>query len=486
MRNCWPLVLIASIAALGCAYAQTPATPTPALRPFRVASDYPSIQAAVDSLPPTGGTVYLPEGRWVLDKALDLTCRTYYDLPPQEREKRGLPVRIGSYIHLTGAGNGTILEGRMKDGPVIDMTDSSYCTLSNFQIWSNTAQCGILLARPDPKNRAGVLRSAGWDNFYNLWINGSYSVANVYSLTSEVDKWWGCWFTNGAPDSYCFVFTHRNFAQITSPFVGELAENVSCADQRLFGCFFMHYCTPRDKANPGGATIYLRGYCEDITVTDCDFGSAGVKATLWLDCSQGPVKQLHVTNNRFENSDTDLVFANGTEDMASWQVTFRDNNCYGTQRRFLESPGAANYWQVAGNLFYGATTPGLAPLHFGALNNSVVERNWFLNEPEANQGKVPQVVVDGACADSEVQVPRSEDFQGKLVRSRLTALNDNGTRREYLGDPSAPVVLNLPLVDTAKLPNPKRGDLALDSGANTKSGKPGLAVYDGEKWQYTN
>lgn len=465
--------------ALSSAQAQPEAT---APRPFRVASDYPSIQAAVDSLPPTGGTVYIPEGRWVLDKALDLTGRTYYNLPPEELEKRGLPSRTNSYIHLTGAGNGTILEGRMKEGPVIDMTDSSYCTLSNFQIQSSTAQCGILLARPAAKNRGGTLRSAGWHNFYNLWINGSYAVANVYNVTSEVDKWWGCWFTNGAPDSYCFVFTHRNFAGISSPFMGEIAEGVSNADQRLIGCFFLHVVTPKDKDNPQGATIYLRGYGEDVTVSDCDFGSGGVKAAIWIDGGPGPFKQVHVTRNRFESSVTNLVLSTGM----NLQVTFRDNNCWGVQRSFIRADSAI-FWQVSGNLFVGATVPDVPPMHFGSLDKSVIERNWCeLNESEAKKGKVPHLLVEGNCAESEVRVPRREHFAGRLVRSRLTALNDGGVRREYLGEADAPTLFNLPLVDTAKLANPKRGDVALDNGANTTSGKPGLAVFDGEKWQYGN
>ncbi len=471
-----PLALLLSFA-----HAQPPPE-VPTAGPFRLASDYPSLQAAVDSLPPTGGTVFIPEGRWVLEKALDLTGRTYYNLPPEELEKRGLPSRTDSYIHLTGAGNGTILEGRMQQGPVIDMTDSSYCTLSNFQILSNTAQCGILLARPAAKNRGGTLRSSGWHNFYNLWINGSYSVANVYSVTSEVDKWWGCWFTNGAPDSHCFVFTHRNFAQIDSPYVGEIAEGVSNADQRLLGCFFLHHVTPKDKDNPQGATIYLRGYGEDVTISDCDFGSGGVKAAIWIDGGPGPFKQVHVTRNRFESSVTDLVRATGM----NLQVTFRDNNCWGVQRSFIRADSAI-YWQVSGNLFIGATVPDVPPMHFGSLSQSVIERNWCeLNESEAQKGKVPHLLVEGNCAESEVQVPRREHFSGRLVRSRLTALNDGGVRREYLGEADAPTLFNLPLVDTAKLANPKRGDVALDNGANTKSGKPGLAVFDGEQWQYGN
>src|SRR6478672_199758 len=94
-----------------------PATPTtsPTPRPFRVATDYPSIQAAIDSLPDTGGTVYIPEGRYVLDKALDFTRRNYHVLLRDQEKAEGIRSRTNQYVHLMGAGNGTILEGRMKE-----------------------------------------------------------------------------------------------------------------------------------------------------------------------------------------------------------------------------------------------------------------------------------------------------------------------------------------------------------------------------------
>ena len=43
--------------------------PGAASHPFRVATDYPSLQTAVDSLGPgNGGTVYIPAGRYRLDQ----------------------------------------------------------------------------------------------------------------------------------------------------------------------------------------------------------------------------------------------------------------------------------------------------------------------------------------------------------------------------------------------------------------------------------
>ena len=64
------------------------------------------------------------------------------------------------------------------------MTDSSFCSISQLQIQSRSAQCGILLARPHPKNRKNTLLSCGWHTFYSVNIGGSYSVAAVYNQAS--------------------------------------------------------------------------------------------------------------------------------------------------------------------------------------------------------------------------------------------------------------------------------------------------------------
>ncbi|HEX8911132.1 MAG TPA: hypothetical protein VF796_02150, partial [Humisphaera sp.] len=305
------LLLLAPSAAVAVASA-APATTQPATqpaavpaapRPFRVATDYPTIQAAIDSLPDTGGTVYVPEGRYVLDKALDFTRRNYHVLLRDEEKKAGIRPRTNQYVHLMGAGNGTILEGRMKEGPVIDMTDSSFCSISQLRVESRTAQCGILLARPHPKNRKGTLLSCGWHTFYSVNVGGSYSVAAVYNQASEVDRWYGCQFSNTHPDAHVFVFAYGNFAGIVSPYAGELCELGSNADQRLHGCLITHHCgAPADKDNPKGATIYVQGWAEDFTLADCDFGvGANVKAAIWLDGERNPCKGMHLTDNRIEN-----------------------------------------------------------------------------------------------------------------------------------------------------------------------------------------
>ena len=326
--------------------------PGTASHPFRIATDYSSIQAAIDSLEPgIGGTVYIPEGRYKLDKAIDLTRLNYHTQTREEDRKRGRKSRTNTYLHLKGAGNGTILEGNMKAGPVIDMTDASYCTLSNLQIQSHTADCGILLARPHPKLRHGILLSCGWHTFYNLNIGGHYRVAAVYNQASEVDRWYGCTFSNSTPDAHCFVFTYRNFAGIQSPYVGETCEVGSNADQRLHGCVFFHH-PAKGKGEPQGATIYIQGWAEDFSLADCDFGTSNVKAAVWIDSTRNPVKQVHLTNNRFENQNQVLLLATGR----TFLVDFEGNTCYGTGTNYIRADHA-EYWRIQGNIFGRSDTP---------------------------------------------------------------------------------------------------------------------------------
>ena len=76
-----------------------------------------------------------------------------------------------------------------------------------MQITSQTADCGILVARIAGDNpnvwkegQSKLTPSAGWHEFDNLWIGGRYRVASVYNLTSEVNWWYGCRFMNTHPE----------------------------------------------------------------------------------------------------------------------------------------------------------------------------------------------------------------------------------------------------------------------------------------------
>jgi len=64
----------------------------------------------------------------------------------------------------------------------------------------------------------------------------------------------------------------------------------------------------------------------------------------------------------------------------------------------------------------------------------------------------------------------------------IDAMDENGVRRHYAGSSASGEVMNLEMVNTKNVKNPRRGDIALDDGTNAPDGKPALAIYDGKNW----
>jgi hypothetical protein len=130
-------------------------------------------------------------------------------------------------------------------------------------------------------------------------------------------------------------------------------------------------------------------------------------------------------------------------------------------------------------------------MDFSDLRNGRITDNIyrFQNWGGKNAQDAPERVATGdRCRGSVIEVARREmvDFD-TLEATELDVLDDGGVRRRYLGSAAAAgTVLNLTPANTAKLTKARRGDIAVDDGTNTKSGKPGLAVFDGKTWQTMN
>ena len=70
------IALVACLSLLTWNFAASQSAPTPALpgaRPAIEAANYPSLQAAIDALPPTGGVVRLPAGTFEINEPLRIT-----------------------------------------------------------------------------------------------------------------------------------------------------------------------------------------------------------------------------------------------------------------------------------------------------------------------------------------------------------------------------------------------------------------------------
>ena len=142
-------------------------------RAFLVATDFPSIQDAIDALPWGGGTVYIPAGSYTIHKTLNMSS--------------ALRDRWCS-INLRGAGmmGATVLTLDTHGEPGIDLSGNAFCQLSDIHFRNRSANVGILLSRPPDEG------SAGNHTFRNLLFDGAYPVSTVYSIGSEVNRWYDC------------------------------------------------------------------------------------------------------------------------------------------------------------------------------------------------------------------------------------------------------------------------------------------------------
>jgi len=185
--------------------------------PFIVATPGRPLQDAINALPPTGGTVYLSPGIYTLTKPLNLTN---FRAPSKT-------------ITLIGAGRyATEIRGKNFNGPIIDMTASSYCTIKDLTIRGEKVDVGILLAR----EFQGAGATAGHHTFENVIITGEFSKAAVYSMGSEVNRFYNCIFTNRKKKGYCFYSTPRNPLNVKSCYMGGGGGGGCNTELRFYGC----------------------------------------------------------------------------------------------------------------------------------------------------------------------------------------------------------------------------------------------------------
>jgi len=449
-----------------------PAPPTAkvarAKPPRVIATDYPDLQAAVDALPDRMGEVYLPAGNYVLTKTLNLSY-------PKGGYRGG--------IKLIGAGLTTRIIARTQGKPAIDLTGANHCVMQDLVISAephrvkpaDRPNVGLLLARNTDGGAAQEHR------FTNVNIIGHFSIANVYNITSELVRFVGCMFINKAPGGHNLVWSSDNFAKIKSPYRGKIRTLYSNTELRIIGCTFYNW---NDK---GGSNLHMRGFTMDTTVRDCYMNPPkdGYAIYLGMSSKGGPVRDAEFVSIRVEGERAkDIIRIEGRAE----NVTIR--NCallYG-EGTALNADAVTNLsfenndvWNIRG---------WKTALRVGRLTNSRLVGNLFTfqNWGGKNPQKGPAMVIRGERAvGSHIQAPKREMVDYRTIAGTvIDALQDGGTRRQYLGGTTSAVTLNLTPVDTAKLKNPKRGDLALDDGTHTASGKPGLAVHDGKTWVYMN
>lgn len=207
-----------------------------------------------------GNTIYVPEGRTVLKKPLNL---------------RG---KIGWRVH--GEGLHSVIEADFGEAgarwPVVDMTGAYRCILESFRIVGNNTGCGLLQARKD-------YGSSSQHFVRNVTIEGNFNLAALCNFASEVNTYDHCYFSGGEK-GHCVVLgnglrirehpgRHPFYRAIMSPYADAPEWPAGYASStmqqgRFRDCHF---------SNHGAAASAIKIYSnEGMVVSDWHFEGGGI------------------------------------------------------------------------------------------------------------------------------------------------------------------------------------------------------------------
>ncbi len=346
------VALLAPLAALHAADAERKAaeslcvTGGPAAKPVTLnAADYPSLQAAVDALPKTGGTILLPPGEFKLKKTLNLSfaARNY----PQ----------FG--VQLKGAGkSATMLLLDTKMQPGLDFTGNSHWKVSDLHIRNRSANVGALLART-PANGRGCC-----GEFNNVAFDGSYPIATVYMTASECCRFWNCTIGNQLKKWYnkdgqgwtegeaAVMISPGNIRNVQSPYCKAGTGGGSNTEYLFDGC------TISSEA-PESCGMKIFGQACDIRVTSSYLYSSGF-AAIYLDGTKGNLHNVSLRDLRIEAEKAQhALYAIGhtslvTIEGGAWSSTKEAILQEGAPVAFTDvggpctsTVGAANKWKIS-------------------------------------------------------------------------------------------------------------------------------------------
>ncbi len=349
--------------------------------------------------------IYLPPGSYVLDKPLNLTGRN--TRPKSEEYPRSM-----DFITLRGGGRlNTTIVGTMKDQPVIDLTDSSHCSLQDLHITSSTANVGVLLARDKSDG------SAGSHYFSNILLDGVYSLADVYCFASEINRFVSCDFYNSASNGVSFLITPHNVWDVAGPHT-ELSKGSSNTEFRFYGCNFAAW-------GPGKSVgLWMCGTVNDLSLFGGYFSAASYTAIL-LDGTRGVVQDVSIEGVRIEAERAEhCLVARGRVD----NVRLRTGSwisCVGEPICYEPGDGYGLNWDMAGLTLqvYDGLTKDYAPgpgnyrmARFASpLRSSRLEvlQNYFIrwtrDEAGATQGPTyppgRAVVFEAEASGNRITVP---------------------------------------------------------------------------------
>jgi len=274
--------ILASALALGTLIATAAEPKTPV---SLNAADYPTLQAAVDALPITGGTIVLPPGLIKLDKTLNLSyaAKKY----PQFA------------VYLRGAGKmATTILLDTKGQPGLDFTGNAYWKVSDLHILNRSANVGALLART-PANGRGCS-----GEFSNVMFSGCYPIAAVYMTGAEVCRFFNCNIKNQLMKFYnsgvegmtegeaALMVSPSNIRNVQSPYCEEGTGGGSNTELSIIGCSI-------GSDAPKSAAIKIFGSASDIRIVGSYLHSTGF-AAIYLDGTKGNLSNISIRDVRIE------------------------------------------------------------------------------------------------------------------------------------------------------------------------------------------
>ena len=168
-------------------------------------------------------------------------------------------------FNFTVFGNGATINADVAGSWALDMIGSKRLVLKDFSIWSSNAKCGIVLGR----NSADT---ADMHSFYNVHVQGLYTLASIYNFASEHVSYYDCFFFNdydAGSDAYVVINDSFNSFGINSTYTTSTTANQfqSFNASQYRNCkFFRRTFDGNDSLGP---CIYMDQGCQKHEYNGC-------------------------------------------------------------------------------------------------------------------------------------------------------------------------------------------------------------------------
>jgi len=416
-----------------------------------VTNDAAAIQAAVNALPASGGSLEFPSGAtFVIGTPINFTGKSNFTVTGFGATIRCGATRITSYLNLDGAANATIIgltfDQRGAQMPLY--TSGDYPTVYNAGIYTNSGVAGLKVQNCTFKNLyviGGYIRASSNVTFSDCAFTSPAQTQNqnlqhLQFQTSQNIRVFNCDFLNDAP------------ATIATGVCGIFASGISGQGIKIDGCNF-DYC---GRNNAGSHRLGVIDFYYDVTnvvVTNCvsrntlaqfmrlssaygakicnneiymaancevDYNILSVESGSTIGSS--PVlqaKNINIYANHFEDAQRRTAVTIGifSYDWGAYarNISVNDNTFYNT-KRIITVLGPFSGVTIANNLHQGAASSST-----GIINSEVMPSMTSTTGTEANSYYDGLLITDNTIAtlgESDgilINIPSTTAFAGSFL-----------------------------------------------------------------------